>query len=338
MRYTLSDIANRLTVDYQGDGQTAFSGVATLEKATATGVAFYDNPRYHEDLLKTKAGIVVLRAASANECPTQNRIITKNPYLIYAKIAELFIKKRQLFSGVHASAVIAENCQRASDVVIAPHVVIGQDVILKSGVVIGPNCVIGNRVVIGENTEIKANVTVCDQVTIGKRCVIHPGVVIGSDGFGNAKQGEAWYKVPQLGGVIIGNDVEIGSNTTIDCGAINDTVIEDGVRLDNLVQIAHNVKIGKNTAIAGCTGIAGSTTIGKNCMIGGAVGMNGHIEIGDNVMVTGMSAVTSSLLEPGVYSGSLSTALNKEWRKNVVRFKQLDDMARRLKKLEQEKN
>ena len=334
--YQLSDIATLLNVDYQGDAGVAFSGIATLAKATSTDVAFYDNPRYHSDLLQTKAGVVILKAAAASDCPTQNRVITKNPYLAYAKIAELFVKKVQRYAGIHASVVMGEHCQLAADVVIAPHVVIGQHVVLKAGVVIGPNCVIGSHVVIGENTELKANVTLCDQVTIGQQCMIHPGAVIGSDGFGNARDGESWVKVPQLGGVIIGDRVEIGSNTTIDCGAIEDTVIADGVRLDNLVQIAHNVKIGKNTAIAGCTGIAGSTVIGKNCMIGGGAGINGHIEIADNVMITGMTMVTSSLLEPGLYSSGIPVATSREWRKNVVRFKQLDEMARRLKKLEKE--
>ncbi len=333
---SLAEIAQLLKVDYQGDGHAMFSGIATLEKATASDVAFYDNPHYHDGLLKTNAGAVILHVKAANDCPTQNRLITKNPYLIYAKVAELFVKKIQTFSGVHATVVVGENTEIATDVVIAPHAVIGRDVVLSSGVIIGPNAVIGNCVTIGEGTEIKASSVICDQVTIGKNCIIHPGAVIGSDGFGNARDGENWYKVPQLGGVTIGDRVEIGANTTIDCGAIDDTVIEDGVRLDNLIQVAHNVRIGKNTAIAACTGIAGSTKIGKNCMIGGNVGINGHIEIADQVMITGMTMVTSSLLEPGLYSSGIPVATNREWRKNAVRFKQLDDMARRLKKLEKE--
>lgn len=332
----LNELAQLLKVDYQGDGQAVFSGVSSLDKAGGSDLAFYDNPHYHHSLLATKAGAVILDAKSAADCPTHNRLITPNPYLIYAKVAELFVKKIQRYSGVHASAVIGKNTQIAADVVVAPQVVIGDEVVLKAGVVIGPHAVIGHRVVIAEGTEIKANVTICDQVTIGKECVIHPGAVIGSDGFGNARDGEAWHKVPQLGGVVIGDRVEVGANTTIDCGAMDDTVIEDGVRLDNLIQIAHNVRIGKNTAIAACTGIAGSTKIGKNCMIGGNVGINGHIEITDKVMITGMTMVTSSLLEPGLYSSGIPVASNREWRKNAVRFKQLDEMARRLKKLEQE--
>lgn len=335
---SLKEIATRLSLEYQGDGESVFSGIATLEKATSSDVAFYDNPRYHNHLLATKAGAVIISPKVAHDCPTQNRLIAKNPYLIYAKVAELFVNKSQTFAGIHASAVIGENTQVANDVVIAPHAVIGQEVVLKAGVVIGPNVVIGNRVVVGEGTEIRAGVVICDQVTIGRHCIIHPGAVIGSDGFGNAREGESWYKVPQLGGVTIGDRVEIGANTTIDCGAIDDTVIEDGVRLDNLIQVAHNVKIGKNTAIAGCTGIAGSTKIGKNCMIGGGTCINGHIDIGDQVMITGMTMVTSSLLEPGLYSSGIPVATNREWRKNAVRFKQLDEMARRLKKLEQKEN
>lgn len=336
MKRTLGDIANLLKLDYQGDGQAVFSGVASLEKATASDIAFYDNPHYHQALRQTKAGLVILNLQAAEDCPTPNRLITRNPYLSYAKLAELFSKKTQSFSGRHASVVIGEGAQIAVDAVIAPYVVIGRDVIIKAGVVIGSHCVIGNRVVIGEGTELKARAVICDQVTIGKYCIIHPGAVIGSDGFGNAKDGDRWHKVPQLGGVTLGDRVEVGANTTIDCGAIEDTVIEDGVRLDNLIQIAHNVRIGQNTAIAACSGVAGSTKIGKNCMIGGNVGINGHIEIADQVMITGMTMVTSSLLEPGLYSSGIPVATNREWRKNAVRFKQLDEMARRLKKLEQE--
>lgn len=331
----LSKLARELGLCYQGDDQVTVSGVATLAQADQTQIAFYNNPKYHSNLLSTKAGAVILRPAASKDFQG-NALLTDNPYLVYAKVAAYFIEKKPSFIGVHASVVMGDSVACASDVRIAPNVVIGDRVTLKSGVLIGPNTVIGNDVTIGEGTELKAGVTLCDKVVLGKACLIHSGAVIGCDGFGNAKDGKAWVKVPQLGGVKIGDDVEIGANTTIDCGAIEDTEIADGVRLDNLIQVAHNVKIGRYTAIAACTGIAGSTHIGENCMIGGNVGISGHLHITDNVIITGMTMVISSLLKPGVYSSGIPVAKSREWRRNVVRFKQLDAMAKRLKQLENE--
>jgi UDP-3-O-[3-hydroxymyristoyl] glucosamine N-acyltransferase len=200
--------------------------------------------------------------------------------------------------------------------------------------VIGAACVIGNNVIIGANTRLTSLVSVCADTRIGERVIIHNGTVIGSDGFGLAKENNKWLKIPQLGKVQIGDDVEIGANVSIDRGALDDTIIGDGVKLDNQIQVGHNVRIGENTAIAGCTGIAGSTHIGKNCMIGGGVCINGHIEIVDNVYITGMSSVVHSISNPGIYSSTHSTQPQREWQKNSIRFRQLDQLAKRLKKTE----
>ena len=205
---------------------------------------------------------------------------------------------------------------------------------IAAGCDIGPGCVIGKGVEIAENTRFIANVTVCHGTKIGRRVILHPGVVIGADGFGLARDGERWYKVPQIGGVILGDDVEIGANTTVDRGAIEDTVLEEGVKLDNLIQIGHNVFIGAHTAIAACTAIAGSARIGKHCAIGGCVGIVGHLEIADNVTITGMSHVSQAITKPGVYSSGTPLEENSKWHRNFVRLKQLDEMARRLKSVE----
>jgi UDP-3-O-[3-hydroxymyristoyl] glucosamine N-acyltransferase len=268
------------------------------------------------------------------ECPT-NALIVADPYVSYAKIALLLNPAPSFDSQIDPTAVIAASASIADAVYIGAHCVIGENVIIDSGSVIGPGCVIEQACCIGRNSRLVANVTLCTGVSIGERCLIHPGVVIGSDGFGVANDHGRWIKVPQLGKVRIGNDVEIGANTTIDRGALDDTVIEDGVKLDNLIQVAHNVKIGAHTVIAGCVGIAGSAEIGKHCAIGGGVGVLGHLQIADGVQVTAMSMVTKSIKAPGVYSSGVPLQTNRDWHKNAVRFKQLDELAARVKELEQ---
>nr|MBA3565203.1 UDP-3-O-(3-hydroxymyristoyl)glucosamine N-acyltransferase [Gammaproteobacteria bacterium] len=237
---------------------------------------------------------------------------------------------------VHKSATVAPD----SDVDESAHV--GACAVIEAGatigarVFIGPGCVIGRDCVIGKETRLVANVTLCERVTLGARGLYHPGIVIGADGFGIARFDEAWIKVPQLGAVRIGDDVEVGANTTIDRGALEDTIIEDGVKLDNQIQVAHNVRIGAHTVVAGCTGIAGSTVIGSRCMIGGQVGFVGHLSIADDVVITGRSMVTASIDEPGVYSGGLPLDEAGRWRRNSARFRQLDELARRIARLEKQ--
>lgn len=330
--HSLQEIAHLIDADLKGDAACSISGIMTLQNAQQGQISFLDNKRYLKYLANTQASAVILRAECLKHAPN-NALVVADPYLAFAKVAKLFERVPECHPGIHATAIIGENCQIHPNVSIAPYVVIGDNTRLEAGVVIGAACVIGNNVVMGANTRLTAHVSVCADTQIGERVLIHNGSVIGSDGFGLAKDNNKWIKIPQLGKVQIGNDVEIGANVTIDRGALDDTIIADGVKLDNQIQVGHNVRIGENTAIAGCTGIAGSTHIGKNCMIGGGVCINGHIEIVDNVYITGMSSVVKSILSPGVYSSTHSTQPQHEWQRNSIRFRQLDQMAKKIRKL-----
>lgn len=333
-QYSLAELTKDLDVTIVGDPNCLIHGVATIEQAVAGQIAFLINPLYKKYLTATQASAVILAAADSESCPV-NAIISTNPYFTYAKIATYFEQRQLPAPGIHPSAVIGQGCDIDASAAIGPNSVIGDGVKLASRVIIGPGCVIGDNVELGADTCLAANVTLYHHVTLGQRVRIASGVVIGSDGFGNAKHKGAWHKVPQLGSVVIEDDVEIGANCSIDRGAIEDTVIERGARLDNLIQVAHNVRIGANTAIAGCVGIAGSAVIGKNCLIGGGVGIAGHITIADGVMITGMTAVTKSIREAGVYSSGVGGVVtNLEWRKNSARIHRLDQMAQRIKALE----
>ncbi|MEN9916964.1 MAG: UDP-3-O-acylglucosamine N-acyltransferase [Pseudomonadota bacterium] len=332
-RHSLQEIAHLIDADLKGDSACSIHGIMTLQNAQQGQISFLDNKRYLKYLALTQASAVILRADFLKHAPS-NALIVADPYLAFAKVAKLFEQAPEYSPGIHASAIIGENCQIHPSVSIAPNVVIGANTRLEAGVVIGAACVIGNNVIIGANTRLTSQVSVCADTQIGERVLIHNGSVIGSDGFGLAKENNKWIKIPQLGKVQIGNDVEIGANVSIDRGALDDTIIGDGVKLDNQIQIGHNVRIGENTAIAGCTGIAGSTHIGKNCMIGGGVCINGHIEIVDNVYITGMSSVVHSIRNPGIYSSTHSIQPQREWQKNSIRFRQLDQLAKRLRKTE----
>ena len=332
--YTLGKLAKQFDLPYRGNENHEVWNVGPLKSAKTFELAFYNDYRLKNELANTDAGIVIMPKKAEHICQT-NMLFSDNPYLAYAKIAKLFEKTMEPTEPlILKSAVIGKNCKIHPTVIIGEHTVIGDDVTLAAGVIIGHGCVLENGVSLGEDTKLQANVAICEDVSLGNGCLVHSGTVIGCDGFGNARDGEKWVKVPQLGSVRIGHGVEIGANTTIDCGAITDTIIANGVRLDNLIQIAHNVEIGENTAIAAGTGIAGSTKIGRNCMIAGKVGIVGHITIADNVVITGMTMVTKSILEGGIYSSGIPVSSNQEWRKNAVRFKQLDEIARRLKRLE----
>lgn len=330
---TLAELADYLNCTYHGDGECVIHGVATLKGASTGTVSFLENNRYHKQLATTSASIVILRQEYLNDCPC-NALIVENPYYAYAKVAELFVRRKTPSAGIHHSAQIGENCTIHPSVSVGANSVIEDNVCLSEDVIIGPGCVIGMASTIGKGTRLFANVTLYEECCIGERCCIHSGAVIGADGFGNANEKGAWYRVPQLGCVRIGNDVDVGANTTIDRGAIEDTVIHDGVRLDNLIQIGHNVQIGEHTAMAGCSAVAGSTKIGKHCLIGGSSGFNGHIEISDNVFISGMTGVRNNISKPGVYASGISAIEDHKWRKTVVRIHQLDDTVRRFNKLE----
>lgn len=334
--YSLSEIAKIINGKLKGQ-ECEINGIASLEKAQSGQISFLSNSQFRSFLATTQASAVILTAQNANLCPkTASAIIVEDPYLGYAKAASLFIPETNKKSGIHPSAILGNNCKIDSSVSIGPYCVIGDNVEIQANTVLGAHCVIGSDCKIGKNTTFIANITLYSDVTIGDSVLIHAGVVIGSDGFGLANDKGKWQKIPQLGGVVIANEVEIGANTTIDRGALDDTIIEEGVKLDNQIQIAHNVQIGAHTAIAGCTGIAGSAKIGKHCMIGGSVSIVGHSEIVDKVILIGTASVERSITEPGIYGSGTGLLPFRELKKQGARYRQLDDIARRLQKLEKE--
>ena len=335
MVYTLGDLAQKLGVRFQGDAQCVIDGVTTLTDARPGAITFLTNPRYRKYLGNTRAAAVILTPDDLEHCPV-NALISDNPYLTYAHVSALFAPEGSPQSPVAASAVVHDSASLGEGVTIGDNAVVGPGVVLGDGVSIGPGCVVGDNSTLGAHSSLRANVTVYHDCRIGERCIIHSGAVIGSDGFGFANDKGKWVKIHQLGRVLIGDDVEIGANTTIDRGAIDDTVIGDNVIIDNLVQVAHNVRIGDHSAVAGCVGIAGSAEIGKHCAFGGGAGILGHLAIADGVTVTAMSLVTNSIKEPGVYSAGTPLERKSHWQKNYVRFKQLDEMARRIKALEKQ--
>mgnify|MGYP001104283142 CR=1 FL=1 len=338
--YTLQFLADLISADLQrAEPSCQVVGMLPLHLAQPNQLSFLSNRKYLSQLGKTKAAAVLIDPQMSGEY-TGPAIVVENPYLAVAKIAALFDHAPTFELGYRAeTVVVGQDCQVDDAVHLADHVVIGNKVILSKGVVIEAGAVLGDGVVIGQNSHIKSNVTLCHGVKIGANSLIHPGTVIGSDGFGNANHQGHWVKVPQLGSVRIGDHVEIGANTTIDRGAFDDTKIGDGVRIDNLVQIAHNVEIGDHTAIAANTGIAGSAIIGRHCLLGGAVNINGHIRIADKVIITGVSSVSNDINTPGAtYSSGIPAEPASKWRRMIARFRHIDDLAKRLKNLEKNMN
>jgi UDP-3-O-[3-hydroxymyristoyl] glucosamine N-acyltransferase len=340
--YSLAELAERFGLLSHGDNTLRIDGVGTLAGATASQLSFLSNSKYDAQLAATHAGVVVLREENLATCPGA-ALIAKDPYVAYAKIALLFEWLPSAPPGIHASAVVAASARVSKSASIGPCCVIEEGAVVEDGVILGPHCVIGTDCTVGAQSRLVARVTLVTRVTLGKRVLVHPGAVIGSDGFGLAFDQDAfdhggWIKLPQLGGVRIGDDCEIGANTTIDRGALEDTVLEEDVRLDNQIQIAHNVYVGAHTAMAGCAAVAGSAKIGRYCMIGGNAGVLGHLELADRVTITAKSLVTSSIREPGEYSSGVPLQPNLLWRKNAARFKHLDEYARRLSALEKDKN
>jgi UDP-3-O-[3-hydroxymyristoyl] glucosamine N-acyltransferase len=304
-----------------------------LEKAGTRDLSFLGHPRYRKYLISTRAAAVILKPENRNDCPAI-ALVVENPTLAYAQAAALLHPVAHVSAGIHSSAFVHPSSQIAESAQIGPHCVIEAGVGIGEQVSVGPGCVIGKGASLGDGCRLVANVTVCADVKIGQRALIHPGAVLGSDGFGLANDRGRWVKVPQLGGLRIGDDVEVGANTTIDRGSLDDTIIEDGVKLDNLIQIAHNVTIGAHTAIAACVGIAGSARIGRRCSLGGASVVLGHLEVADDVHITAMTLVTKSILQAGMYSSGVPAQPNALWNNNVARLRQLDEMADRLKVLE----
>ncbi|RZA03827.1 MAG: UDP-3-O-(3-hydroxymyristoyl)glucosamine N-acyltransferase [Moraxellaceae bacterium] len=330
---TLGELARHINAELVGDPQYTVSALATLQNATKTDLSFIANPAYKKYLPASHAGAVIINS-ELTEMFSGNKLIVPNPYLSYAQLSKLFDQTLTVSHGIHESAVIGKNCLLGEGVCVQANAVIADGVVLGDGVFVGAGCSIGEDSVIGEQTRIHPNATIYHGVNIGSYCIIHSGSVIGADGFGFSHSKDGWIKIHQLGGVVIGNNVEIGANTTIDRGALDNTIIGDGVIIDNLVQIAHNVRIGKNTAIAANVGIAGSCVLGDNCVIAGGVGIVGHLTLADNVQITAMSLITNSIKEPGSYSSGTAQGPTKEWRKNAARFRSLDALASRLIQLE----
>jgi UDP-3-O-[3-hydroxymyristoyl] glucosamine N-acyltransferase len=335
VQYSLGELAERTGTRVHGDPACLIEGVGTLLGAGPGQISFLANPRYKRQLGATRAAAVILGEQAVDACPC-NALVSRNPHLTYAQVAALFVREIATAPGVHPSAVVDPSCRVHPEASIGAHAVLGANVVVEAGAMIGPGCVLLDGSRIGEASRLVANVTVYEGTVIGRRALIHGGAVIGGDGFGFANDAGVWTKVAQLGRVRIGDDVEIGACTTVDRGAIDDTVIGNGVKLDNQIQVGHNVHIGEHTVIAACTGIAGSARIGSRCAIGGAVNVTGHIEITDGVTVTGTSFVSQSIEAPGVYSSGVPLEPTERWHKNFVRMKQLDEMARRLKSLEKE--
>jgi UDP-3-O-[3-hydroxymyristoyl] glucosamine N-acyltransferase len=331
--FTLAELAARLGGHVRGDSSCLIHDVAVIQNARPGTITFLANGRYRKYLATTGASAVILAAEYVQTSPVP-ALVVDNPYATFARVAALLHPARQDPQGIHETACLAPDCRVHETAWIGPYSVLEAGVEIGPHAYIGAGCYIGEGSAIGEGSRLIAHVTLCQGTRIGKRALIHPGAVIGSDGFGLANEGGAWVKVPQLGGVRIGDDVEIGANTTIDRGTLDDTVLEDGVKLDNQIQLGHNVYIGAHTAIAGCVGIAGSTRLGKRCMIGGGVGIGGHLEIVDDVYITGMSMVTKSIGQPGLYSSGVPLETNRVWRRNMVRLRQLEEFARRLEALE----
>jgi UDP-3-O-[3-hydroxymyristoyl] glucosamine N-acyltransferase len=331
---TLDELATRFACRLAGGApDTVVHRVATLGSAGADAISFLANSLYREQLLETHAAAVVLEARDAAQCPVAC-LISTNPYATYARIAAYLHPPAPIVAGVHETASIATDAVVPASAHIGANAVIGRACRLGESVVVGAGSVLGADVRIGAQTKLAPRVSILDGVSIGDRCVIHSGAVIGSDGFGFAEDRHEWVKVPQLGSVVVGNDVEIGANTTIDRGTIEATVIEDGVKLDNLIQVAHNVRIGAHTVMAAMSGVAGSTQIGRRCKIGGGVVIVNQLTICDDAMFLFRSVVTKSVSEPGIYGGSLPAEEAAKWRRNAARFRNLDTMAQRLRAVE----
>jgi len=325
--YSLGELAVRFGLELRGDPALRVSHVATLSQAGPGSVSFLANSKYRRHLGSTRATAVVVTAGVAGDCPVA-ALVDPNPYLAYARIAALLYPRALPVAGIHPSAVVSGDARIAPTASVGPLCVIEAGVELGERVQIGAGCTLQNGVAVGADSQLRSRVTLYPAVQIGARCLIHAGAVIGADGFGFAPDSGAWVKVPQVGSVRIGDDVEIGANTTIDRGAIGDTVVQDGAKLDNQIQVGHNVVIGAHTAIAACTGISGSTTIGQRCMIGGMVGFAGHLTIADDVIITGCSLVSASIRQAGSYSSGMPTVETRAWRRMVAHLRRFGEKER----------
>jgi UDP-3-O-[3-hydroxymyristoyl] glucosamine N-acyltransferase len=329
---TLGDLVDALGGELLGPRSLTVRQVATLEAAGPDELSFLTGSRYRAQLATTRAAAVVLGHAD-REATDRPRIVIDNPYLYFARVSARLNPEHWPGAGVHASAAVHPDARVAATATVCANAVVEAGASIADRAVVGPGCVIGERASVGMMSRLHANVTVYHDCHLGDRCIIHAGVVIGADGFGMAEDQGRWVKVPQIGRVMIGDDVEIGANTTVDRGALGDTVIEEGVKLDNQIQIGHNVVIGAHTAVAACAGFAGSTRVGRHCRIGGAAMIHGHIEICDGVVVAAGTMIRRSITQPGLYDGFFPALPHKEWVKNLARFNRLDELAHQVQGL-----
>ncbi len=335
MPVSLGQLATRFGCELVGDPDVVVDDVASLPNAGQGSLSFLSNAAYLEQLASTKAAAVILRDEHVKVSSTAS-LVAKDPYATYARVAAVIKPARHFPAGVHKAATIDESASVHETAHVAANAFVDEGSSIGARVYVGPGTYVGPGCAVAEDCRLLANVTLARAVELGARCIVHPGAVLGADGFGNAMTPEGWVKVPQLGGVRIGADVEIGCNTTVDCGALDDTVIEDGVRMDNLCMIAHNVHVGAHTAMAAMTGIAGSTKIGARCMFAGQSGAVGHIEICDDVVISGQGMLSKNITEPGVYASSFPSEPVRDWNRKVARFRRLDSLFDRVKKLEKD--
>jgi UDP-3-O-[3-hydroxymyristoyl] glucosamine N-acyltransferase len=333
MPVSLGELATQFGCELIGDPDVVIDNVASLSRAGEGSVSFLSSHAFRDLLSSTKAAAVILRDDDVEFCPCA-ALITNDPYATYARMAAVVVPPPAFEPGIHDSAVVDESAVVDATACVAANAFIDAGSRIGANACIGPGSVVGPDCTVGAGSRLLANVTLVRAVVMGERCIIHPGAVIGGDGFGNAMTPDGWVKVPQLGGVRIGSDVEIGCNSTVDCGALDDTVIEDGVRIDNLCIIAHNVHVGAHSAMAAMTGIAGSAIIGKGCMFAGQSGTVGHIKVCDDVVVSGQGMLTKDITEPGVYSSSFPAENVHDWNRSVARFRRLGALSDRVKKLE----
>ena len=333
MSILLAELAARVGAELSGDGAVRIERVGTLQSAQRDAITFLVNPRYRRELAATHAGAVIVAPALAG-ATNLPKLISANPYATFARVAALLHPSVPVTAGIHPTAIIGAGALVAASASVGPHVTVGANAVIGERVAIGAGSVVGDASHVGNDTRLHPNVTIYADCRIGERGIVHSGAVIGADGFGMAEEGGRWLKIPQVGRVVIGNDVEIGANTTIDRGALDDTVIEDDVKLDNQIQIAHNCHIGAHTAIAGCAGIAGSTHIGRNCRIGGAAMISGHLHIADGTTISGATQVFNSIHAPGVYTSTFPALPHREWMRVASAVRRLRRLEERLRTLE----
>lgn len=332
MDLTLGELVGRLGGELLGDPSVVVRQIASLDRAGEGELAFLVSPKYRAALEASRASAFILPAKAA-DFTDRPRILTPDPYLYFARAAQLFNPPKAVPAGVHPSAVVGS--ELPASVAVGPNAVIGADCRIGEGCVIGAGCLIGDGVTIGAGSLLHAGVKVYDGCTIGTRAILHSGAVIGADGLGFARDADKhWVKIPQIGGVVIGDDVEIGANTTVDRGALEDTVIGNGVKLDNLIHVAHNCRVGEDTIMAAMAGLAGSTTVGKRVQVGGKAGFSGHLEVGDDIVISADTNVTKSIDKPGVYTAMIPLQPHADWVKNFSHLRRLDAMAERVRELE----